>query len=147
MKASGGVGSVFSVVCTDSWPSEIVFEGGIVLASSSREGSAPWIADGSRVDWSGFSFLGPRDINPSASRLASEEDLARVENQGSSALCWWSTMPVSYSGGDGWSSNCSWRAVALRALFFDVGGACPAENDSGGEGLSGALDTSAGSLS
>ena len=97
---------MFSVVCTDSWSSEIVFEGGSVLASSSKDGGAPWIADGSRVGWSGVPILGPRDISPSASRLASEEDPARVENQESLALCCWSTIPVSCSGGDGCVPRC-----------------------------------------
>ena len=76
------------------------------MASSSKDGGAPWIADGSRVGWSGVPILGPRDISPSASRLASEEDPARVENQESLALCWWSTMPVSCSGGDGCVPRC-----------------------------------------
>jgi len=49
MEASDGDGSVFSVVCTSSWPIEAAFKVGIILASGSREGSSPCMADGSQV--------------------------------------------------------------------------------------------------
>jgi len=152
MGASDGDRDVFSVVCTDSWPSEAMFEVGIVLASGSWEGSSPCLADRTRVIgrgsvavvWSGFSFIEPRDIDPLAPRLAPEEDPACVGGQGSSAFCWWPAMPVSCSCGDDRSSICSWRAVLLRFLVLVVGGACPAEVDSDGEGLSCSVGTFSG---